>query len=74
MRFNPTVPFQIRFLHNPDKAEGFLGAALSSNIIHFHKEEGSDKWAAEVCAAGSGEEGGEGLRPGGMEGWAHPGG
>eukprot|EP01118_Nematostelium_gracile_P014458 TRINITY_DN563_c0_g1_i1.p1 TRINITY_DN563_c0_g1~~TRINITY_DN563_c0_g1_i1.p1 ORF type:complete len:470 (+),score=111.66 TRINITY_DN563_c0_g1_i1:23-1432(+) len=31
------VPLELRFLHNPDKAEGFLGAALGSNIIRFSK-------------------------------------
>lgn len=31
------IPLEIRFLHNPWKANGFVGAALSSNVIHIHK-------------------------------------
>ena len=31
------IPLETRFLHDPDKAHGFVGAALSSNIIHFTK-------------------------------------
>ena len=31
------IPLEIRFLHNPDSTHGFVGAALSSNIIHFTK-------------------------------------
>ena len=32
------MPFQeLRFLHDPDQAHGFCGAALSSNVIHFTK-------------------------------------
>ena len=31
------LPLEVRFLHNPDSAHGFCGAALSSNIIHFTK-------------------------------------
>ena len=30
-------PLQVRFLHDPSKAHGFVGALLSSNIIHFTK-------------------------------------
>ena len=33
---SPPTP-QVRFLHDPSKAHGFVGAALSSNIIHFTK-------------------------------------
>ena len=31
------IPLEIRFLHNPDKPVGFLGAALSSNIHRIHQ-------------------------------------
>ena len=31
------LPLENRFLHDPDQAQGFTGAALSSNIIHFCK-------------------------------------
>ena len=33
---SPPTP-QVRFLHDPSKAHGFVGAALSSNVIHFTK-------------------------------------
>ncbi len=31
------IPLEIRFLHDPDQPQGFLGAALSSNIHRIHK-------------------------------------
>ena len=31
------IPLETRFLHDPSQAHGFVGAALSSNIIHFTK-------------------------------------
>lgn len=40
------IPLEIRFLHNPTKAEGFVGCALSSNIFRFFKKE-NGKWGAE---------------------------
>ena len=33
------IPLELRFLHNPDATEGFVGAALSSTIIRFHRNE-----------------------------------
>ena len=32
------IPLELRFMHNPDEAQGFVAAALSSNIIRFYKE------------------------------------
>ena len=32
------IPLELRFLHNPDATEGFVGAALSSNMIRFYKD------------------------------------
>jgi len=32
------IPLELRFLHNPDKTEGFVGAALSSAVHRFYKE------------------------------------
>lgn len=29
------IPLETRFLHDPAKPVGFVGAALSSNVIHF---------------------------------------
>ena len=31
------IPLELRFLHDPDAEEGYIGAALSSNILRFHK-------------------------------------
>ena len=42
------IPLELRFLHNPDAEEGFVGAALSSNMIRFYKN--------EVIVVGSGKE------------------
>ncbi len=35
------IPLEIRWQHNPDSAQGFVGATLSSNIIHFQRDNGS---------------------------------
>ena len=37
LRPAPPRPPQVRFLHNPWQPHGFVGAALSSNVIHFTK-------------------------------------
>ncbi|KAK7247056.1 hypothetical protein RIF29_41932 [Crotalaria pallida] len=42
------LPLEVRFLHEPSKDIGFVGCALSSNIIRFFKtEDGS--WSHEVA-------------------------
>lgn len=33
------IPLEIRFLHDPDKAVGFVGCALSSSIYRFAMNE-----------------------------------
>ena len=38
------IPLEIRWQHDPDSLEGFVGATLSSNIIRFQKQNGS--WEA----------------------------
>jgi selenium-binding protein 1 len=35
------IPLEIRWQHNPDSAQGFVGATLSSNIIRFARDNGS---------------------------------
>ncbi len=30
------IPLEIRWQHNPDSTQGFVGATLSTNIIRFH--------------------------------------
>jgi selenium-binding protein 1 len=55
------VPLEVRWLHDPDADEGFVGAALSSTMWHFHRENGSYR-ADEVIAV-------EGIE---QEGWPFP--
>ena len=33
------IPLEARFLHDPNSTHGFVGAALSSNIFHWFKDE-----------------------------------
>ncbi len=39
------VPLEVRFLHDPASSHGFVGAALSSNIIHWYRK--GDDWLVE---------------------------
>ncbi|MBP5973442.1 selenium-binding family protein [Brasilonema sp. CT11] len=39
------IPLEVRFHHNPDSTDGFVGAALSSNVWHWHKS--NDHWQVE---------------------------
>jgi selenium-binding protein 1 len=55
------VPLEVRWLHDPDADEGFVGAALSSTMWHFHRE-GSAYSAEKVIAVDSVEQ----------EGWPFP--
>ncbi|NXV05362.1 SBP1A oxidase, partial [Cettia cetti] len=41
-----SIPLEIRFLHRPSAAQGFVGCALSSCIYSFHKNQ-EGKWEAE---------------------------
>jgi selenium-binding protein 1 len=55
------VPLEVRWLHDPDADEGFVGAALSSTMWHFHRDNGA--YAADnVIAVESVEQ----------EGWPFP--
>jgi len=38
------IPLEVRFLHDPTKAHGFVGAALSSSVIHFYFDPESQDW------------------------------
>lgn len=40
------APLEIRFLHNPLAAEGFVGCAVTSNIYRFYKAE-DETWKTE---------------------------
>ena len=39
------IPLEVRFHHNPDSTHGFVGATMSSNILHWHKNGGD--WEVE---------------------------
>jgi methanethiol oxidase len=39
------IPLEARFHHNPDSTHGYVGAALSSNILHWYKDR--DRWQVE---------------------------
>jgi selenium-binding protein 1 len=54
------VPLEIRWLHDPDAEQGFVGAALSSAIWRFHK---NGSWQAEPVITTEGVE---------LEGWPFP--
>jgi selenium-binding protein 1 len=34
------IPLETRMHHNPDSTHGFVGATLSSNIFHYHQDNG----------------------------------
>ena len=57
------IPLEIRWQHDPDSAQGFVGATLSSNIIRFARDNGS--WSAEKMIDVANEE---------LEGWPLEGG
>jgi selenium-binding protein 1 len=54
------VPLEIRWLHDPDAEQGFVGAALSSVIWRFHR---NGSWQAEPLIATDAVE---------LEGWPFP--
>ncbi|EPS74021.1 hypothetical protein M569_00721, partial [Genlisea aurea] len=45
------LPLEIRFLHDPDKDVGFVGCALSSNMVRFYRNEESGKWEHELAVS-----------------------
>jgi selenium-binding protein 1 len=55
------VPLEMRWLHDPDADQGFVGAALSSTMWRFHRENGS--YSADNVIAVEGVE---------QEGWPFP--
>lgn len=55
------IPLEVRFHHDPTSTHGFVGAALSSRIFHWHKVAG--KWHAEKVIA---------VSPIETEGWPFP--
>jgi selenium-binding protein 1 len=55
------VPLEIRWLHDPNAKEGFVGAALSSVVWHFKRTKGT--WAADPVITTEAVE---------LEGWPFP--
>lgn len=55
------IPLEVRFHHNPDSTHGFVGAALSSTIWHWHKA--GDRWQAAPVVS---------VDPVPHEGWPFP--
>jgi selenium-binding protein 1 len=58
---NGLVPLEVRWKHDPEAEEGFVGAALSSTMWRFNRSNGS--WAAEQIIGIEGVE---------LEGWPFP--
>ena len=57
------IPLEVRFLHDPEAEQGFVGATLASNILRFHRTNGG--FRAEPVIEVENEE---------LEGWPLPGG
>lgn len=55
------IPLEVRFLHNPDSTHGYVGAALSSSMWHYHKQ--GDRWQADKVIQ---------VEPVELEGWPMP--
>jgi selenium-binding protein 1 len=57
---NGRLPFEVRWKHDPEAEEGFVGAALSSTMWHFHR---NGSWQADQVIAVESVE---------LEGWPFP--
>jgi selenium-binding protein 1 len=55
------IPLEVRFHHNPESTHGFVGAALSSVMWHWHKAEGA--WRADPVIE---------VQPREVAGWPFP--
>lgn len=55
------IPLEVRFHHDPSSTHGFVGAALSSAIFHWHQVDG--QWKAEKVVQ---------VEPVETEGWPFP--
>ncbi|NXE03378.1 SBP1 oxidase, partial [Chaetorhynchus papuensis] len=42
-----SLPLNVRFLHNPDAAEGYVACALSGVVFRFYKSCEANNWAVE---------------------------
>ena len=55
------IPLEVRFHHDPDSTHGFVGAALSSAVFHWHKA--GETWQADKVIQ---------VDPVETEGWPFP--
>lgn len=55
------IPLEVRFHHDPDSTHGFVGAALSSTMWHWHHSDG--RWQADKVIE---------VTPVEVEGWPIP--
>jgi selenium-binding protein 1 len=58
---NGLIPLEVRWLHDPEAESGFAGAALSSTMFHWYRQD--SEWRAEQVIAVDGVE---------HEGWPFP--
>ncbi|XP_078601728.1 methanethiol oxidase-like [Branchiostoma floridae x Branchiostoma japonicum] len=56
------IPLEVRFLHNPDEPQGYVGCALGSSVFRFYKSSKGD-WATEKVIDVASKN---------VEGWALP--
>ncbi|XP_053330758.1 methanethiol oxidase isoform X2 [Spea bombifrons] len=56
------IPLEVRFLHNPDADQGFVGCALGSSVFRFYKKQ-DGTWAADKVIQVPSKK---------VEGWALP--
>ncbi|PFX13462.1 selenium-binding protein 1-like isoform X1 [Stylophora pistillata] len=57
-----TIPLEIRFMHDPDQTQGFVGCALKSTIVRFFQNE-EKSWSTETVITVPAKK---------VEGWALP--
>ena len=55
------IPLEVRFHHDPDSVHGFVGAALSSTMWHWHRA--GDRWQVDKVIS---------VEPIEKEGWPFP--
>lgn len=55
------IPLEVRFHHDPQSVHGFVGAALSSTMWHWHKAD--DRWQADKVIQ---------VEPVAVDGWPFP--
>jgi selenium-binding protein 1 len=42
------IPLEVRMMHNPEETQGYVGAALSSNVVRFYEENGQWDWEVAI--------------------------